>query len=116
MTDSQLTGQDSPFPEQEHLEDMVQHVIALARKAGADAVENFVNNSAPTIPPQSNEPAPGTAPAPVSPGLPAPREFGVMETGFLGLPKFHKERFTSLDAAVLFASNKRGDQTPIAFY
>lgn len=43
MTDTQLTGQDSPFPEQEHLEDMVQHVITLARKAGADAVEAGVS-------------------------------------------------------------------------
>ena len=43
MNDTQLTGQGSPFPEQQELEDMVQHVIALAQKAGADAVEAGVS-------------------------------------------------------------------------
>ena len=43
MNDTQLTGPDSPFPEQQELEDMVQHVIALAQKAGADAVEAGVS-------------------------------------------------------------------------
>jgi PmbA protein len=38
MTDTKLTEQESPFPEQSQLEDMVQHVIAQAQKAGADGV------------------------------------------------------------------------------
>jgi len=38
MTDTRLTEQESPFPEQTQLEDMVQHVITQARKAGADGV------------------------------------------------------------------------------
>ncbi len=43
MTDSTLTEQDSPFPEQAQLEEMVQQVIAQARKAGADSVEAGVS-------------------------------------------------------------------------
>ena len=38
MTDTRLTEQELPFPEQSQLEDMVQHVITQAQKAGADAV------------------------------------------------------------------------------
>ncbi|MEN8204844.1 MAG: metalloprotease PmbA [Pseudomonadota bacterium] len=38
MTDTRLTEQESPFPEQSQLEDMVQHVITQAQKAGADGV------------------------------------------------------------------------------
>ena len=43
MNDTQLVGQEAPFPEQEQLEDMVQQVIALAQKAGADGVEAGVS-------------------------------------------------------------------------
>ena len=43
MTDTSLTEQDSPFPEQAQLEDMVQQVIEQARKAGADGVEAGVS-------------------------------------------------------------------------
>ena len=39
MTDTSLTEQDAPFPEQAQLEDMVQQVIEQARKAGADGVD-----------------------------------------------------------------------------
>ena len=38
MTDTTLTEQESPFPEQSQLEAMVQHVITQAQKAGADEV------------------------------------------------------------------------------
>ncbi|RLA02803.1 MAG: metalloprotease PmbA [Gammaproteobacteria bacterium] len=38
MTDTTLTEQESPFPEQSQLADMVQHVITQAQKAGADEV------------------------------------------------------------------------------
>ena len=43
MTDTSLTEQDAPFPEQAQLEDMVQQVIEQARKAGADGVEAGVS-------------------------------------------------------------------------
>ena len=38
MTDTTLTEQESPFPEQSQLEAMVQHVTTQAQKAGADEV------------------------------------------------------------------------------
>jgi PmbA protein len=43
MTDTTLTEQDLPFPEQSQLEDLVQQVIAQAREAGADGVETGVS-------------------------------------------------------------------------
>ena len=38
MSDTTLTEQEMPFPEQSQLEDMVQHLITQAQKAGADSV------------------------------------------------------------------------------
>lgn len=38
MTDTKLIEQELPFPEQSQLEDMVQHLITQAQKAGADSV------------------------------------------------------------------------------
>ena len=38
MSDTKLTEQELPFPEQSQLEDMVQHLITQAQKAGADSV------------------------------------------------------------------------------
>jgi PmbA protein len=43
MPDIQINEQQSPFPEQSQLEDMVQDVIARARKLGADQVEAGVS-------------------------------------------------------------------------
>ena len=43
MTDTNLSEQDSPFPEQAQLEDMLQQVIEQARKAGADGVDAGVS-------------------------------------------------------------------------
>jgi PmbA protein len=43
MTDITRTQQDSPFPEQPQLEEMLQYVIAQAQKAGADGVEAGVS-------------------------------------------------------------------------
>lgn len=43
MTETRLTEQDSTFPEQSQLEDMLQQVIAQAQKAGADSVEAGVS-------------------------------------------------------------------------
>ena len=37
MTNTKLTEQEMPFPEQSQLEDMVQHLITQAQKAGADS-------------------------------------------------------------------------------
>jgi PmbA protein len=38
MNDTKLIEQELPFPEQSQLEDMVQHLITQAQKAGADSV------------------------------------------------------------------------------
>jgi PmbA protein len=43
MTDITRTQQDSPFPEQSQLEEMLQQVIAQAQKTGADGVEAGVS-------------------------------------------------------------------------
>jgi len=43
MSNSQLTEQDAALPEQSQLEGLAEHVIALASKAGADAVEAGVS-------------------------------------------------------------------------
>lgn len=43
MTDITQLAPDSPFPQQSQLEDMLQQVIAQAKKAGADAVEAGVS-------------------------------------------------------------------------
>jgi PmbA protein len=43
MPDIQTREQQSPFPEQAQLEDMVQGIIAQARKLGADQVETGVS-------------------------------------------------------------------------
>jgi PmbA protein len=43
MNATRLTEPEAPFPEQTQLEDMVQHVISLAKQAGADSVEAGVS-------------------------------------------------------------------------
>lgn len=43
MTETKLIEQEAPFPEQSQLEDMVRHVLAEARQAGADSAEAGVS-------------------------------------------------------------------------
>lgn len=87
--------------------------LAMANKEAAD-VSARIKDAAPDLPPEIPTAPAGDAPA--SSDAPKPKNYGVMETGFLGLVKIHKERFPTLAGAVDFASEKRGDQTPIAFY
>ena len=43
MPDNQITTQDSPFPEQSRLQEMVHDIIGQALQLGADSVEAGVS-------------------------------------------------------------------------